>query len=641
MTLKQWVMGFVFTLVVVPTLAHAATIAELQVQLRALQAQLATLQVQQRTTVTTSCPNLIRNLSRGSRGADVTQLQQLLIAQNLLTPDSATGFFGALTEAAVKQWQSKNGIASSGTPATTGYGTLGPRTRAAIVRVCGGSSATAPSVQTSSGMTNTGTNQGGTTNSVNFFASPTSGTAPLRVVFRANVEWSSSYFIDFGDGQSSPLQNNCPGGLIGACGQPTAEHTYSNPSTYIAQLIKSDSGGCGVITDPRCLGAPGSRSVLGTVVITVSAPGGGTPPPPPPPQSCSFAGSTVTHGSSVTAYQSATVAYSQTCTSQTRTCSNGSLSGSYAYTTCAVSNPVIQTNQRQLLTGDLSGTSPFGPSIVMPNFYSPELLPFGGGVRMYFGGWYEVGARDGHDDIYVADCTSNGSSCSNVRMILDGANQGPPAMNLNDPTIVTITAGPNPYLVMYLTCTYHGEGAGSDKVCYTTSWANDGIVWGKPGTLVAGYALPSVVMKDSKVLLYAMKTGENAYYRFDLGTSGTNVGVPVKLQFTNMPAALGSNAYYVNIHVRYDATQNKYFMLAQGPNTNVSWPWPAAIDLLESVDGITWSLVHHAMMKPLAGQFELNAPAFLPSSINTIFFGSTAATNSTGYTIYSGEWSVQ
>jgi len=45
-------------------------------------------------------------------------------------------------------------------------------------------------------------------------------------------------------------------------------------------------------------------------------------------------GSTVSHGSSVTAYQASTVPYGSTCNSQTRTCSNGSLSGSYQYQSC-------------------------------------------------------------------------------------------------------------------------------------------------------------------------------------------------------------------------------------------------------------------------------------------------------------------
>jgi len=49
---------------------------------------------------------------------------------------------------------------------------------------------------------------------------------------------------------------------------------------------------------------------------------------------CSFAGGTVEHGSSVTAYRAASVPFGQTCQSETRSCSDGSLSGSYAAASC-------------------------------------------------------------------------------------------------------------------------------------------------------------------------------------------------------------------------------------------------------------------------------------------------------------------
>ncbi|MBI4093761.1 right-handed parallel beta-helix repeat-containing protein [Candidatus Kaiserbacteria bacterium] len=83
-----------------------------------------------------SCPNLTRSLSFGSRGSDVKQLQQFLISKNLLASDSATGYFGRLTEAAVKKFQCAQNIVCAGSPSTTGYGAVGPRTRAAIARQC-------------------------------------------------------------------------------------------------------------------------------------------------------------------------------------------------------------------------------------------------------------------------------------------------------------------------------------------------------------------------------------------------------------------------------------------------------------------------------------------------------------------------
>lgn len=54
---------------------------------------------------------------------------------------------------------------------------------------------------------------------------------------------------------------------------------------------------------------------------------------------CSFNGQTVAHGSSVTAYKTNSVAQGQTCQSETRTCTNGTLSGSFAHSSCSVETP--------------------------------------------------------------------------------------------------------------------------------------------------------------------------------------------------------------------------------------------------------------------------------------------------------------
>lgn len=83
-----------------------------------------------------SCPILTQTLSFGSRGDDVMSLQQFLITKNLLAGDNATGYFGRFTESAVQTWQSQQGIVSSGTPNTTGYGAVGPRTKSAIAMAC-------------------------------------------------------------------------------------------------------------------------------------------------------------------------------------------------------------------------------------------------------------------------------------------------------------------------------------------------------------------------------------------------------------------------------------------------------------------------------------------------------------------------
>ena len=91
------------------------------------------------TTSAATCPTISRSLSRGASGTDVTALQQFLITQGVLSAGSATGYFGLLTEKAVQTLQSKASLVSSGTPATTGFGRVGARTRALIAAQCASS----------------------------------------------------------------------------------------------------------------------------------------------------------------------------------------------------------------------------------------------------------------------------------------------------------------------------------------------------------------------------------------------------------------------------------------------------------------------------------------------------------------------
>ncbi|HYF10200.1 MAG TPA: glycosyl hydrolase family 18 protein [Candidatus Paceibacterota bacterium] len=73
-----------------------------------------------------------RSLWLGHSGSDVRALQTALIAKGHLAPGKATGYFGPLTEAALKKFQCAQAIVCSGTRFTTGYGVYGPKTRAAL-----------------------------------------------------------------------------------------------------------------------------------------------------------------------------------------------------------------------------------------------------------------------------------------------------------------------------------------------------------------------------------------------------------------------------------------------------------------------------------------------------------------------------
>lgn len=147
-----------------PAFASADTISDLQAQVQALLAQIAALQQQLGTVQNTSqntntapsqttstsaiqptsgkCIILSSNIGADdtddtTRG-DVTRLQKFLTTQyDNFFDRYVTGYFGPMTEAAVKQWQREHGLVSSGDANSTGWGYIGPRTRAALAQGCG------------------------------------------------------------------------------------------------------------------------------------------------------------------------------------------------------------------------------------------------------------------------------------------------------------------------------------------------------------------------------------------------------------------------------------------------------------------------------------------------------------------------
>jgi hypothetical protein len=91
---------------------------------------------------TSSCITLTKTLYIGLKDSgtlgQVSQLQNFLKTYGYYTYPTITGFFGGVTQAAVQSFQSANGVVSGGTPATTGYGIVGPMTAAKIKNIsCG------------------------------------------------------------------------------------------------------------------------------------------------------------------------------------------------------------------------------------------------------------------------------------------------------------------------------------------------------------------------------------------------------------------------------------------------------------------------------------------------------------------------
>ena len=123
--------AFAFSLAFVGT-ASAQTVSELTAQLAALQAQLAALQGGGTTTTTTTsagCYPFTLDLTIGSTGTEVVQLQTALEGLGFFTYAGTKGYFGPITQASVSAWQAANGVAP-----TAGY--WGPISRATYAASC-------------------------------------------------------------------------------------------------------------------------------------------------------------------------------------------------------------------------------------------------------------------------------------------------------------------------------------------------------------------------------------------------------------------------------------------------------------------------------------------------------------------------
>ena len=239
-------------------MASAVTVEELRAQVTELLSRIDALQqnintpgagAPNATTAATSagvaCARVSRTLKIGSTGADVTRLQQFLALDPAVYPNAlVTGYYGALTEAAVKRFQCKNKIVCEGTPDSTGYGVTGPRTAAILALQCPDASAPASD------------NVGGFMR-----LTPVSGNAPLNVSVEATVNTTNScasatYEVDYGDG-SAPNVVTVPAQTCSEVRQ-VFNHMFNNSGAYTVALR--------------------SGVHRTTAVVTVS--GAATPPPP-------------------------------------------------------------------------------------------------------------------------------------------------------------------------------------------------------------------------------------------------------------------------------------------------------------------------------------------------------------------------
>lgn len=125
-----------------PSSVQAQTSSQIQTQIESIQQQIQAL------TGTSVSATFSTGLGIGGTGASVKQLQQVLnsdpdtrVAESGVgSPGNETTLFGALTEKAVQRFQVKYGIAG---PGDSGYGYVGPKTRAKLNELSGGASSQA------------------------------------------------------------------------------------------------------------------------------------------------------------------------------------------------------------------------------------------------------------------------------------------------------------------------------------------------------------------------------------------------------------------------------------------------------------------------------------------------------------------
>lgn len=161
-----------------------------------------------------SCQAPDRDLQLGdtdaNKGNQVSVLQRFLARDMNIYPDpQISGFYGKLTESAVRRYQKAKGILQ------TGF--VGPLTRKAINTQCAGGTPESPYA---------------------FTATPTSGTAPVLVSFVASstdiLEPDMWYAIDFGDGERGNAATST------AIGKLTASHTYTKGGSFKANLVRDE-----------------------------------------------------------------------------------------------------------------------------------------------------------------------------------------------------------------------------------------------------------------------------------------------------------------------------------------------------------------------------------------------------------------
>lgn len=223
-----------------------------------------------------SCPQLYRDLEPGMYGSDIASLQQFLAR------DTSARYNGPIDSAyspallaAVQRFQAAHGIAYYGDWNTTGYGRVGPATRAAIARVCATSVYTPPNPPFPP-LPPPGTGYSTGTITMRSHAGQDANTVSITVTAQPNASCSATTFtLLFGDGAQQVLN------FSASCSvqTQTIPHTYPSLGNYTATLKSGTfQSGTSVTVAPSnysisLSAAPGSTSYSVELTATYN-PGG-------------------------------------------------------------------------------------------------------------------------------------------------------------------------------------------------------------------------------------------------------------------------------------------------------------------------------------------------------------------------------
>lgn len=404
-----------------PFISSAQSNAELQAQLQALIQQISTIEAQlgaqsyvppSAPTVSLSssgsssgCAVIYRTISLGASGSDVTTLQRFLISQGYLASGSSSGYFGELTKAALRSFQARNNIVSSGEAWSSGYGATGPRTRSLIQSLsCAGGSPTPSFTPTPVPVTpgsfggvpciagNTGVASGA---SITLYDQPTVAGVACRAQTR-------QCFNGVLTGDPQFRFNTCS--VVNAPPERCrldGETVFNGESRVFYEDESVDFGdSCSSVAQTRtCI----DGKLSGSSRYKYSSCKGGAA------DKCEIDGITLSHNSSRVFFNKKTVPFGETCTlySQSRTCQDGDLTGSsdYKYATCASAISNNCTLDGATVT---NGTS--------RSFYSSRTVAYGSTCTLQ-SRLCTKGVLNGSDDFQYAACTVGAAgSCT-----LDGA----------------------------------------------------------------------------------------------------------------------------------------------------------------------------------------------------------------------------